>query len=41
MLSAAQRRRTLHALGVRRGDIITLESMNGAIFRGRITCDRP
>ncbi len=41
MLSAGQKRRTLHALGIRSGDIITLVHADGARWRGRITCDRP
>jgi len=40
MLSTGQKRRTLHALGIRRGDIITLTCADGTCFRGRITCDR-
>ncbi len=38
MLSEAQKRRSLHALGIRDGDILTLEEPDGALFRGRITC---
>ncbi len=38
MLSDAQKRRSLHELGIRRGDILTLAGADGAVLRGRITC---
>lgn len=37
-LSEAQKRRPLHALGIRRGDVLALEDEDGGVQRLRVTC---